>query len=88
MTKNDTFDHESIQDIKSIAKYLNALIEGFEKNKLVFQSEETMLEMFPHDLLQFRIKAQKKLGKNKINIKVTWRDTKFHGKDGKMEIIT
>ncbi|WP_207680496.1 amphi-Trp domain-containing protein [Desulfonema magnum] len=76
MSKNEQFEYESFQDNDSISKYLQALIQGFEKGKLTFSSDLDNIVLEPNGLLQFGIKARKKGSKNKLSIKISWKDSK------------
>ncbi|QTA83563.1 Amphi-Trp domain-containing protein [Desulfonema limicola] len=74
MTKKEEFEYNSIQDNLSIGKYLNAMIEGFEKNKVSFKSDNNEIILSPNDLIEFSIKAKRKGNKNKISLKFFWKD--------------
>jgi amphi-Trp domain-containing protein len=76
MAQNEQFDYESFQDSQSISKYLEALIEGFERGRIAFSSENDSLILEPNNLLQFAVKAKRKGGKNKLSIKISWKDSK------------
>ena len=51
MADRDDFKHESLQDTESVARYLQALIEGFEKGRLEFTSDDQTLALEPQGLL-------------------------------------
>jgi len=76
MAKDEQFEYESLQDNKSIGKYLQALIEGFENNKITFSSESNTVVLLPGRMLQFAVKVRKKNNKNKLSIKISWKDLK------------
>lgn len=76
MAKDDQFEYESLQDNESIGRYLQALIEGFENNKITFSSENNTVTVHPGSLLQFSVKVRKKDSKNKLSIKISWKDSK------------
>lgn len=75
MTKKEEFQHESIQDNHSVGQYLQALIDGMENGKIVFNSEKEEIVLYPGDLVEMVIKAKKKGDKNKIALKFSWKDT-------------
>ncbi|MBF0225618.1 MAG: amphi-Trp domain-containing protein [Desulfobacterales bacterium] len=68
------FEFDSYQDTESIQKYLESLVEGFENHRIMLSSDKKEITLYPEDLLQFSIKAKKKDGENKLNIKISWKD--------------
>lgn len=76
---DDEFKHESIQDTELIIKYLNALKEGFENEKLVFGTKQKKFILEPNGLLRLGISAKRKGRKVKISLKASWTE----GKEGK-----
>lgn len=82
MSKEEQFHYESFQDNKSISKYLQALIEGLERGQISFSSQSGNIVLTPEDLLQLTIKARKKDYKNKLTIKISWKDSKSMKEDG------
>ena len=43
MVNRDEFQHESIQDNQTISQYLKALMEGFEKEQILFDTSKNKL---------------------------------------------
>lgn len=74
MAKKESFEHESIQDPETIQKYFQALIDGFENGRIVFTSSNRQVVLIPGELIGLEIKAKKKGDKNKISLKLSWRD--------------
>ncbi len=79
MAKEEQFQHESLQDSKTIAKYLQALIDGFEKGEISLNSDQGNIRLIPNDLMELTIKAKKKGDKSKLSLKVSWKDTPVMG---------
>jgi amphi-Trp domain-containing protein len=75
MTGLDTFDHEFIQDRQSIRQYLNTLIEGIEKGRIIFTSEKENVMLTPAEMIRLSIKTKIKSGKSKLTIKLAWSDS-------------
>ena len=75
MPDMDKFEHESIEDRQSIRKYLNTLVEGLEKRRIVFTDEKDNVLLIPSELIRFSIKSRKKSGKSKLTIKLAWNDS-------------
>jgi len=70
------FQHESVQDTESVVTYLEAVIGGLRDGKLVLRSDERLLYMFPHGLMTLEVKAKRSGPRNKIALKMTWKDSK------------
>jgi len=78
---NDEFTYESMQDTRSIVKYLEAVAQGFDSGRLLFCSGKNELLVKPSGLLQFLLKARRKDGQVKVNIKVSWKEDRHKGKE-------
>ncbi len=76
MAKEEQFEHESYQDARTIGNYLRSLLEGFEKGRITFESETESIELIPAELVRFSVKAKRKGDKNKLNIKIAWKEDK------------
>lgn len=77
MAQDQQFEHESLQTPESIGRYLSALVEGFENGRISMSSEENEMALIPDQLLKFSVKARKKGAKNKLSIKVQWKERKL-----------
>jgi amphi-Trp domain-containing protein len=86
--KREEFEHESIQDSRTIRDYLKALVDGFDSGKIVFKSEDHEVVLTPNDLLELSIKAKRKGEKNKISLKIAWKDTAEAAAPGGFRIST
>ena len=75
MTEEKRFTHESLQDAKSIAKYLQSLIRGFETGNIALKSDEGALTLHPKEMINFNVRAKKKDDKTKLTLKISWRDS-------------
>jgi amphi-Trp domain-containing protein len=71
---NDDFKYESLQDRQSIAKYLDALKEGFSSGKIALGSREKQIVFEPSGLLKLEVKARRKNEKVKISLKCSWNE--------------
>jgi amphi-Trp domain-containing protein len=71
---NEDFKYESLQDRNSIAKYLDALKEGFTGGRIMLGSKEKQIVFEPSGLLRLEVKARRKSDKVKISLKCTWRE--------------
>jgi amphi-Trp domain-containing protein len=69
------FEHDSLQDPRSVARYLNAIREGIEAGRLSFTQDGEEISFFPQEVMHLEVKAKKKDGKAKLSIRITWRET-------------
>ena len=67
-----SFQHESLQDAKSIKKMLTAISEGIAKGKLKFSDEEDEILFQPEGLMKLKISAAQDGYQQRFNIKVSW----------------
>jgi amphi-Trp domain-containing protein len=74
MSTDDDFRHESVQDRKSIVKYLQALTAGIEQGQIAFGSGEHSLTLEPSGMLELQVRAKRKGGRVKLGIKLYWRE--------------
>ncbi len=74
MSHDGVFEFESVEDEKSIQAFLTALSDGFGKGRVVLSSEGGRIELSPHAMLTFSVKARRKEGENRLAIRVSWRD--------------
>lgn len=74
MADNDEFKHDSVQDRESIARYLRALLEGFERGHLELGTDAQTLTLDPEGLLELEVRAKRKGGRCKLSLKVSWRE--------------
>lgn len=72
----EKFVFESMQDAQSIKVFLEALMEGFEKQKVVLASNGDTIELVPSGLLEFSVKARRKGDSSKLSIKVAWKENR------------
>ncbi|MCE5299406.1 MAG: amphi-Trp domain-containing protein [Spirochaetia bacterium] len=71
---NEEFEFESLQDTKSIARYLVALKDGFMDGRIVLGSPEKQIVFAPSGLLKLEVKAKKKHDRVKISLKCSWKE--------------
>lgn len=79
------FEHESIQDGQSIAEYLRALTKGIAKGTLKLSDEETDLVLHPSGLINLEIRASRKKGRERIDLRLTWKPSET-GDQGPLRI--
>ncbi len=68
------FKHESMQDLDSILKYLNAVTEGLAQGKIRLAAKNKELILEPHGMLRFDVEAKRKGDQRKLAIKLSWKE--------------
>jgi amphi-Trp domain-containing protein len=74
MSQDDKFEFESVQDSRTIQKYLQALQDGFAEGRIVLKSEGSEICLHPGGYMKFEVSVKKKGSENKLAIKVGWKD--------------
>ncbi|NDV28614.1 amphi-Trp domain-containing protein [Desulfovibrio sp. JC010] len=75
MASEKKFVFESLQDADTIRTFLQSLVDGFESGTINLSTNGDNIELQPEGLLNFTVKAKRKAGSNKINIKIGWKDS-------------
>jgi len=73
MGYDQKFVFESMQDAESIRAYLEAVIEGLHKGRLVVAAGQEEPVLQPSELLTFAVKAGKRGGSGKLSLTISWR---------------
>lgn len=68
----EEFKHESRQDIRSIGKYLRAVIDGLESGCLEFSDDDGKLILEPRGLLGLELRAKRKGSRVRFYVKLSW----------------
>ncbi|MBF0523490.1 MAG: amphi-Trp domain-containing protein [Deltaproteobacteria bacterium] len=76
MSQNEKFEYESIQDNASVRNFIQSLLDGIEQGRIILQSNEDEIIMHPNNLLKLSVKARKKDDQGRLNIKVSWKESK------------
>ncbi|MCU0599767.1 MAG: amphi-Trp domain-containing protein [Desulfobacterales bacterium] len=81
MSGDRKFEFDSFQDTTSIQSFLQSLLDGFSKGKIVLSSDNDEIILHPDSLVRFCVKAKKKDGvKNQLGIKISWKEPKIEFK--------
>jgi len=67
------FEYESLEDARSIGRYLRALADGFEKGLLSFSDRRGEIALEPHGLIEFEVRVSKKRDRSRLSLSLTWR---------------
>ena len=66
---------ESFQDPRTLKLYLQEVLDGIEKGRLVFHCEgEDEVVLRPSPFLKVSVKAKKKSSGGKLRFSISWRD--------------
>lgn len=84
----EKFVFDSLQDSETIKDFLASLTDGFDKESITLSTNGDVIELAPHGLLSFMVKAKKKGAQNKLSIKVSWKDNDKDkkAKDGALKV--
>lgn len=75
MFDDQKYVSESFQDPRTLKLYLQDVIDGIERGRLVFHSEgEDEVVLRPSPFLKVSVKAKKKGSGGKLNFSISWRD--------------
>jgi amphi-Trp domain-containing protein len=72
----DEFQHESLQDLKSIGEYLRAIIQGLETGYLDLSDDGGQLVLHPNGLLGLELRAKRKGNRAKLELELSWTEDK------------
>lgn len=73
---DEKFVFESLQDPKTIRDYLQSLIDGLDKGRVILATQDQEIVLHPASLLKLTVKAKKKSDGSKISVSINWKDGK------------
>lgn len=71
--KQREFEHESLQDRNAIARYLEAITEGFRNGSLSLSSQDGEILLEPAGLIDLSIKATQAKGRMELTLQAKWK---------------
>lgn len=86
MSKTQEFEYESVQSRESIQTFLQSLLDGFASQRISLKSDRDEIVLSPQELLNFTIKAKRKGVKNKLSLKISWKDVEPEKSSGPIAI--
>ena len=72
----DEFEHESLQDPKSIGDYLRAIVQGLESGHLDLSDDGGHLVLHPSGLLGLELRAKRRGNRAQLAIELSWTEDK------------
>ena len=84
------FEHESLEDSRSVVEYLKAVTEGLSNGGVRFRDKEGEFTLQMDGLVDFEIRATRKRNKAQLTLKITSKDRDKAGDSsaGPLEIDT
>lgn len=71
--KKKTFEHDSLQDLNTIVRYLNAITEGVKNGKLELRGRESEINLEPHGLVRLELRASERPDRARLDFRLTWK---------------
>jgi len=75
MTNKAIFEHESLQDRKSVKKYLKVVMDGLSKGVITFSDGSAITTLEPGGLVEFRVSVSDDRGFKNLSLSMAWKDT-------------
>lgn len=73
MADDREFEHESLQDRATIARYLQAITEGFLTGSLSLSSKGGEIVLEPDGMIDLSVKAVNKKGRMQLTVRASWK---------------
>lgn len=70
----EEFSFDSLQDCETIKSFLESLVDGFEKGRIILSTNGDEIMLMPKGLLNFSVKAKRKSDGSKMSIKIAWKE--------------
>ena len=74
MNKQGFFKHESLQDRRSIKKYLKAVTDGVSKGTLSLSDDTNDLTLSPDGLIRLNVEVRGERDRRELNITLDWKE--------------
>ena len=81
------FEHESLQDRATIARYLKAIEDGFANGSLSLRSKDGDILLEPQGLIGLTVRASRKRGRMQLSLHASWK-TIDHPDSDKPDTLT
>jgi amphi-Trp domain-containing protein len=72
----DEFQHESLQDLKSIGEYLRAIVQGLDAGCIDLSDDGGQLVLHPSGLIGLELRAKRKGNRAQLEIELSWSENK------------
>ena len=71
--KKKNFEHDSLQDLNTIVRYLDAITEGFRNGKLSLKGREGEIALRPRGLVRLELRASERSDRSRLDLRFTWK---------------
>ncbi|MDR1921060.1 MAG: amphi-Trp domain-containing protein [Candidatus Adiutrix sp.] len=71
-----TFKYQTAADPVDLARYLEALAEGFAQGRLSLTEDERVFAVHPCGLVNLSVKVRRKDGRGRLSLEFTWPEEK------------
>ena len=72
MKAENLFNHESLQDRKTIIKYLKAISDGISKGALSFADDTNEITLTPDGVIRLKVNVLRQDSKRELQIAFNW----------------
>jgi amphi-Trp domain-containing protein len=74
MKAENLFKHESLQDRKTIIKYLKAISDGISKGALSFADDASEITLTPDGVIRLEVNVLRQDNKRELQISFRWKE--------------
>ncbi len=74
MDKDDLFEHISLQDRKSIRKYLKAVTDGVGNGMLSLADNDGEITLSPDGLIRLNVRVSRERDRRELHITLDWKE--------------
>jgi amphi-Trp domain-containing protein len=75
MKTENLFSHESLQDRKTIIKYLKAINDGISKGALSFADDANEITLTPDGVIRLKVNVLRQDNKRELQISFNWTES-------------
>ncbi len=76
MPQDEKLVVESLQDPKTIKTYLQSIIDGIDRGRVILSTEDDEMVLYPGSLIRLTVKGKKKAGGSKLIMAISWKEVK------------
>jgi amphi-Trp domain-containing protein len=75
MKAENLFNHESLQDRKTIIKYLKAISDGISKGALSFADDSSEITLTPNGVIRLKVNVLRQDSTRELQILFNWKES-------------
>jgi len=81
MKAKNIFNHESLQDRKTIHKYLKAINDGISKGALSFADDNNEITLTPDGVIRLKVEVSRQDHRHELQILINWNESDYLEED-------